>query len=277
MAMEQFIEITGVVGEASAPDVRGAIPVLSWSFGLSRPKARPVSGPADFSGFRFTKRVDSTTPLLLDLCARGASDQPGAAGRAQHRAPGSPGRRRPPRGGRGRGHAPASIPRSPTWSRRCSCASTGSGSAARSIDRRGTGRAGELVRLGRRRRTCPPRPASEPGPLEPAGRIGAGSGASRRGDEFLPCGRRVASRPCKASSSPTTRGPEPAACSATPTCGSSTWPPTRWRVRSSAWSARASGWCSSSTRRAGHPPPPGLGGRHGHPDRPRRRRRPPRS
>jgi len=73
MAMEQFLEIPGITGEASAPDVRGAIPVLSWSFGVSRPLVGTVSGPADFSGFEFTKRVDSTTPLLLGLCARGAA------------------------------------------------------------------------------------------------------------------------------------------------------------------------------------------------------------
>lgn len=77
MAMEQFLEIPGIAGEASAPDVRGAIPVLSWSLGVSRPLVGPssgaVSGPADFSSFEFTKRVDSTTPLLLALCARGVS------------------------------------------------------------------------------------------------------------------------------------------------------------------------------------------------------------
>ena len=73
MAMEQFLEMPGIAGEASAPDARGAIPVLSWSFGVTRPRVGDVSGPADFSGFEFTKRVDSTTPLLLGLCARGAS------------------------------------------------------------------------------------------------------------------------------------------------------------------------------------------------------------
>jgi type VI protein secretion system component Hcp len=73
MAMEQFIEIPGIAGEASAQDVRGAIPVLSWSFRVSRPVVGATSGSADFSGFEFSKRVDSTTPLLLGLCARGAS------------------------------------------------------------------------------------------------------------------------------------------------------------------------------------------------------------
>jgi type VI secretion system secreted protein Hcp len=72
MALEQFIEIPGIVGEASAPDVRGAIPVLSWTFGVSRP-ADQSAGRADFSGLRFTKRVDSTTPLLLALCAQGVT------------------------------------------------------------------------------------------------------------------------------------------------------------------------------------------------------------
>ena len=39
MALEQFIEIPGIVGEASAPDVRGAIPVLSHL--LDTPRAHP--------------------------------------------------------------------------------------------------------------------------------------------------------------------------------------------------------------------------------------------
>jgi type VI protein secretion system component Hcp len=81
MALEQFIEIPGIVGEASAPDVRGAIPVLSWSFAVQHPVSPVVGGvPADgetdgvgFSGFRFIKRVDSTTPLLLALCAKGVA------------------------------------------------------------------------------------------------------------------------------------------------------------------------------------------------------------
>jgi type VI protein secretion system component Hcp len=72
MALEQFIEIPGVLGEASAPDVRGAIPVLSWTFAVQRHAVAEKSASAsDFSAFRFTKRVDSTTPLLLALCAQG--------------------------------------------------------------------------------------------------------------------------------------------------------------------------------------------------------------
>jgi type VI protein secretion system component Hcp len=73
MALEQFIEISGITGEASAPDVRGAIPVLSWSFGVSQPAVEGMRSVADFSGLRFTKRVDSTTPLLFALCAQSAT------------------------------------------------------------------------------------------------------------------------------------------------------------------------------------------------------------
>ncbi|MEA3218778.1 MAG: type secretion system secreted protein Hcp [Acidimicrobiia bacterium] len=70
MALEQFIEIAGIAGEASAPDVRGAIPVLSWAFGVTQPAVEGMRSVADFSGFRFTKRVDSSTPLLFALCAQ---------------------------------------------------------------------------------------------------------------------------------------------------------------------------------------------------------------
>ena len=70
MALEQFIEISGINGEASAPDVHGAIPVQSWSFGVSQPAVEGMRSVAEFSGFHFTKRVDSTTPLLFALCAQ---------------------------------------------------------------------------------------------------------------------------------------------------------------------------------------------------------------
>ena len=73
MAMEQFIEIPGITGEAAALDVRGAIPVLSWSFSVSRPLMGTASGAADFSGFEFTKRVDSTTPQLEQATWAGAA------------------------------------------------------------------------------------------------------------------------------------------------------------------------------------------------------------
>lgn len=69
MATEQYLEITGIQGESAAPDLRGAIPIISWRFEVSVPDP---GGPASFAPFSLTKRVDSSTPLLLALAARGA-------------------------------------------------------------------------------------------------------------------------------------------------------------------------------------------------------------
>ena len=67
MALEQFLELTGITGEASAPDARGSIPIVSWSFGVSR----EGDASAQFRRFRFSKPTDSSTPLLLALCTQG--------------------------------------------------------------------------------------------------------------------------------------------------------------------------------------------------------------
>ena len=66
MALEQFLELTGITGEASAPDARGTIPIASWSFGVSR----DGESSAQFRRFRFSKPTDSSTPLLLALCTQ---------------------------------------------------------------------------------------------------------------------------------------------------------------------------------------------------------------
>ncbi len=69
MATEQYLEITGIQGESAAPDLRGAIPVISWRLAVT---AADPGAPAVFAPFSLTKRVDSSTPLLLALAARGA-------------------------------------------------------------------------------------------------------------------------------------------------------------------------------------------------------------
>ena len=71
MALEQFLELTGINGEASAPDARGALSILSWSLGVTTSERSGRSEP-QFQRFRFVKLVDSATPLLMALCAQGA-------------------------------------------------------------------------------------------------------------------------------------------------------------------------------------------------------------
>ncbi|MDH4144581.1 MAG: type VI secretion system tube protein Hcp [Acidimicrobiia bacterium] len=72
MALEQFIDITGVQGESAVPDLKGAVPVLSWTIevGGEPDAASEPEGAVTFGPFVFTKRVDSSTPVLLALCAR---------------------------------------------------------------------------------------------------------------------------------------------------------------------------------------------------------------
>ncbi|MFN0090695.1 MAG: type VI secretion system tube protein Hcp [Acidimicrobiales bacterium] len=71
MAVEQFLDFSGIVGESTAPDARDHIPVLSWSFEVGRSPGEQLGlGRAEFSDFTFTKIIDSTTPLLLTLLSR---------------------------------------------------------------------------------------------------------------------------------------------------------------------------------------------------------------
>lgn len=69
MALEQYIDLAGITGEAQAPDVTGSVAIVSWSFRATRGLD---SGRADFGPVVFTKRVDSTSPLILARCAQGA-------------------------------------------------------------------------------------------------------------------------------------------------------------------------------------------------------------
>jgi type VI protein secretion system component Hcp len=70
MALEQYIDLAGITGEAQAPDVTGSVAILSWSFSLERPAD---VDRAEFGAVVFSKRVDSTSPLILARCAQGAS------------------------------------------------------------------------------------------------------------------------------------------------------------------------------------------------------------
>ncbi len=70
MALEQYIDLAGINGEAQAPDVSGSMAILSWSLGVSRPSGADKAG---FAALTISKRVDSTTPLILARCAQGAT------------------------------------------------------------------------------------------------------------------------------------------------------------------------------------------------------------
>lgn len=74
-----FLEIEGLPGESTAVGHRGAIEVLSWSWGVSQTSAGGGGGGAgavgrgDLKGHvTLIKRVDKATPLLFTRCVQGA-------------------------------------------------------------------------------------------------------------------------------------------------------------------------------------------------------------
>jgi type VI secretion system secreted protein Hcp len=76
MAVDMFIKIDDVKGEAADDKHKGEIDVLAWSWGASQSGSMHVgggggSGKASFQDLSFTKYVDKATPMLLKVCANG--------------------------------------------------------------------------------------------------------------------------------------------------------------------------------------------------------------
>jgi type VI secretion system secreted protein Hcp len=62
-----FVKFEGIDGESQVEGHRGAIDVLAFSFGASN----SGSGKVNVQDLSFTKRVDSTSPLLFRACVTG--------------------------------------------------------------------------------------------------------------------------------------------------------------------------------------------------------------
>jgi type VI secretion system secreted protein Hcp len=76
MAVDYFLQIDGIAGESQDAKHKGAIDVLSWSFGESN--AAPVvvgggagAGKVTFSDFNFMTPVSKASPALFLACATG--------------------------------------------------------------------------------------------------------------------------------------------------------------------------------------------------------------
>lgn len=76
MAVDYFLQIDGIAGESQDAKHKGAINVLSWSWGESN--ATPVSpsggagaGKVAFSDFNFIMPVSKASPALFLACATG--------------------------------------------------------------------------------------------------------------------------------------------------------------------------------------------------------------
>jgi type VI secretion system secreted protein Hcp len=76
MAVEMFLTIKGVTGEAQAKGFTGWIDIFSYSVGASNPTTVGTgtgsgAGKVDISSFSIQKTIDSATPSLFLNCASG--------------------------------------------------------------------------------------------------------------------------------------------------------------------------------------------------------------
>jgi type VI secretion system secreted protein Hcp len=75
MALDMFLKLDGIGGEASDAKHKGEIDVLSWSWGLSEPAAPAGggggAGKVKVENISIQKLVDLASPLLLSFSAQG--------------------------------------------------------------------------------------------------------------------------------------------------------------------------------------------------------------
>jgi type VI secretion system secreted protein Hcp len=75
MAIEYFLKLDGVTGEAAASKHSGEIEVMSWSWGASNPASMHgtglSAGKVSFSDLSITKPTDKASAKLLELCCTG--------------------------------------------------------------------------------------------------------------------------------------------------------------------------------------------------------------
>ncbi len=75
MAIEYFLKLDGITGEAAASKHSGEIEVVSWSWGASNPASMHgtglSAGKVSFSDLTITKPTDKATAKLMELCCTG--------------------------------------------------------------------------------------------------------------------------------------------------------------------------------------------------------------
>jgi type VI secretion system secreted protein Hcp len=77
MAVDMFIKIKDIEGEAHDDKHKNEIDVLAWSWGVSQSGSASMgggggSGKASFNDLSLTKYIDKSTPSLMRSCATGA-------------------------------------------------------------------------------------------------------------------------------------------------------------------------------------------------------------
>jgi type VI secretion system secreted protein Hcp len=75
MAIEYHLKFGSIKGESAATKHKEEIELLSWSWGASNPTTivgtGMSAGKVSMSDLSFTKRVDKSSPKLLELCVTG--------------------------------------------------------------------------------------------------------------------------------------------------------------------------------------------------------------
>lgn len=78
MSSNMFLKLEGVDGESKADYAQKEMELYSYSWGVATPISQSASsdgslsaGKASFSSLSVTKRLDSSTPLLMSNCAKG--------------------------------------------------------------------------------------------------------------------------------------------------------------------------------------------------------------
>jgi type VI secretion system secreted protein Hcp len=75
MAIEYFLKLDGITGEAAAAKHKGEIEVLSWSWGASNTATLTgtglSAGKVSFADLSFSKPTDKSSAKLLELCCTG--------------------------------------------------------------------------------------------------------------------------------------------------------------------------------------------------------------
>src|SRR5690554_3176025 len=78
MAVDYFLELDGIKGETADKvyKSKGALDILSWSWGLSNPGAFHIgsgggTSKANFNDLTFMKYLDKASCGLMDACASG--------------------------------------------------------------------------------------------------------------------------------------------------------------------------------------------------------------
>ena len=76
MAVDQFMKIEGVKGEAQDKDHKDEMDVLAWSWGASQSGTTHIgggsgAGKVNVQDFSFTKYVDKASPVLTKFCCNG--------------------------------------------------------------------------------------------------------------------------------------------------------------------------------------------------------------